>query len=110
MTHAPAIPPAAPTAAATSGLCVRRIPPESPFDLSLRVLIPSTKHRPYPTGIRFAGSSDQEADMKRILITAGLACAIALPVGAAQTATPSGQSGQTSGSGSQGAKPSKPTT
>jgi putative membrane protein len=48
--------------------------------------------------------------MKRILITAGLACAIALPVGAAQTATPSGQSGQTSGSGSQGAKPSKPTT
>ena len=46
--------------------------------------------------------------MKRILITAGLACAIALPVGAAQTATPSGQSGQTSGSGSQGAKPSAP--
>jgi putative membrane protein len=48
--------------------------------------------------------------MKRLLITAGLACAFALPgVASAQTATPSGQSGKT-GSTTQGTKTPKPST
>jgi putative membrane protein len=71
--------------------------------LGLRFAITSCEARRVPAGIRFAAIVAQEAHMRRIVITAGLACAMALPgFASAQTAT-SGQSGQ-SGSTAQGTK------